>query len=171
MAMVSSDVQPVSGPGRAAVCAPWTRPKRMVWQVPSSGRDGARRALRLDRLQGLSRVEAFEEHLAAALNSGVWVFFDGTEPLLLAGRAPAGSLGGLRIVIGPDERGTPRFHVLGPGVDASFALADGAFLAGESDRRRTDLIRYWYRHAQPHLIRVWNDTRSFHHQDDPIGAA
>lgn len=171
MPVFSSDLQQVSAPGRLAVYAPWTRQKRAVWQVPASGQGGARQALRLDQLPGFSRIEEFEEHLATTLASGVCVFFDGTEPLLLSGQAPAGTLGGLRIVIGPDDLGASRFHILGPGVDASFAMADGAFLAGEADRRRTALIRYWYRHAQPHLIRVWNGTRSLQLPANPIGAA
>lgn len=173
MPFLSSDLQPHPAPARVAAHAPWLRPKRSGWQVPLAGAAAhdARQVLRLDRLPELSSFEAFEEHLATVLNSGVCVFFDGAEPLLLAGQSTAGAVSGLRIVIGLDERGASRFHVLGPGVDASFAMADGAFLAGESDRRRTDLIRYWYQHAKPHLIKVWNDSRSFQPPVGPHDAA
>ena len=173
MPLLSSDLQSHFTPARLAAHAPWLRPKRTMWQVPLArpAGGGAQQALRLDRLQSFSRLEAFEEHLATVLSSGVCVFFEGAEPLLLAGQGTMGAVGGLRIVIGLDERGVSRFHVLGPGVDAAFALADGTFLAGESDRRRIDLIRYWYQHAKPHLIRAWNDAHSFHHPAGPVDAA
>jgi hypothetical protein len=116
-------------------------------------------------------MEDFEEHLATVLNSGLCVYFDGAEALLLFGRAPLGSVGGLRIEIGRETSAPLRFHVLGPGVDASFAQADGSFLAGASDRRRIDLIRYWYQHARPHLLRAWNDTRVPRRPVGPIDAA
>ncbi|WP_257303988.1 hypothetical protein [Geothrix campi] len=132
---------------------------------------GPQQALRLDLLPGFSRIEAFEEHLAAALNSGVCVYFDEAEALLLSGRAPDGILSGLRIVLGPEAQVPARFHILGPGVDASFAFADGSFLAGEADRRRIDLIRYWYQHAKPHLIQVWKAGRSPSRPAGSIGAA
>lgn len=173
MPLFSSDLQAHSAPARIAAYAPWLRPKRAMWQVPLAGpaADDARQVLQLDRLHGLSSFEAFEEHLATVLSSGVCVFFDGAEPLLLAGQGTVAAVSGLRIVIGLDERGASRFHVLGPGVDASFAMADGAFLAGEADRRRIDLIRYWYQHAKPHLIKAWNDSRSFHPPVGPHDAA
>lgn len=120
---------------------------------------GISRGLGMNRLSAFSWVEAFEEHLAVVLSSGTCVFFVGERPVVLAGR-PSAPVRGLRIVIGFDGHGASRFHVLGPGVDASFAMTDGTFLAGEADRRRIDLIRYWYQHAKPHLIRVWNDTHS-----------
>jgi len=126
----------------------------VVVPVPAESR--AKQVLGLQRLSRFSRIEEFEQHLSAALNSGIRVFFDGAEPRVLFGQAPEVALTGLRLVFGLDERGVSRFHVLGPGLDASFVLADGAFLAGEADRRRIDLIRYWYRHAKPHLIRAWN---------------
>ncbi|WP_243301207.1 hypothetical protein [Geothrix oryzisoli] len=132
---------------------------------------GDHQALALERLPGFSRIEEFEDHLASALSSGICVYFDGPEAWLLAGTPLAGTPSSLRIEIGTGMLCPPRFHVLGPGVDASFAIADGALLAGESDRRRIDLIRYWYQKAKPHLIRVWNETRSSRHPVGPIDAA
>jgi len=151
----------------------WSRRRGPARPILAAGflTSGVHQALRFDRLSGLSRIEDFEDHLATALNSGVCVFFDGAETLLLSGKAPAGTVNGLRIKIGPEDQAPSRFHVLGPGVDASFATADGTFLAGESNRRRIDLIRYWYQNAKPHLARIWNDTCSLNRSAGPIGAA
>ncbi len=132
---------------------------------------GVYQALRFDRLPEFSRIEDFEDHLAAVLSSDIYVFFDGAETLLLSGRAPAGSIHGLRIELGPEDRAPLRFHVLGPGVDASFATVDGTFLVGEANRRRIDLIRYWYHNAKPYLMRVWNATHSAKGPAGPIDAA
>jgi hypothetical protein len=132
---------------------------------------GVRQSLRFEQLPEFSRVEDFEDHLATVLSSGVCVFFDGAETLLLSGRAPAGSLQGLRIEFGPEGCAHSRFHILGPGVDASFTTADGTFLAGEANRRRIDLVRYWYHNAKPHLLRVWNATHSPNRSAGPIDAA
>jgi hypothetical protein len=164
MHVLTSDLQPQPAWVRHVSPARGARQKSGVQQLPAPARaeSDARQILGLQQLADFSRLEAFEHHLAAALSSGIRVFFDGGEPLLLSGEAPAVPEGNLRIVIGLDEGGASRFHVLGPGLDASFAMADGSFLAGDADRRRIDLIRYWYRHAKPHLIRTWNDTRSFH---------
>jgi hypothetical protein len=116
--------------------------------------------LRFDQLAGFDRIEDFEDHLQKALASGACVFFDGEKPLLLSGRPIADFAQGLHIEIRSTAHAPETFHVLGPGMDASFALGDGTFLAGESNRRRIDLIRYWYGHAKPHLIRIWHATRS-----------
>jgi len=121
---------------------------------------GVQARLRFDLLAGFYRIEDFEDHLQNVLGSGTCVFFDGEKPLLLSGRPLAGLAPGLRLEIRSTALAPRTFHILGPGMDASFALADGIFLAGESNRRRIDLIRYWYGHAKPHLIRVWQATRS-----------
>lgn len=144
-------------------------PARPVF-APETLTGGVHQGLRFDRLREFSRIEDFEDHLAAVLNSGICVFFDGGEPLLLSGKAPAGIVSGLRI-IGPKDQAPSRFHVLGPGIDASFATVDGTFLAGESNRRRIDLIRYWYQNAKPHLDRIWNATCALHRSAGPIDAA
>jgi len=170
MHVLSSDLQPQPALVRQISHAPRAPQKHVGRPVPAPAcaEGSAKKALGLQWLADFSRLEAFEHHLALALNSGIRVFFDGVVPLFLSGEAPVVPEGDLRIVIGLDERGTSRFHVLGPGLDASFAMADGAFLAGDADRRRIDLIRYWYQHAKPHLIRVWNHAHSFPGSVDPL---
>jgi hypothetical protein len=151
----------------------WTRRRAPAQPVLAAETltGGVHQALRFDRLPDYTRIEDFEDHLATVLKSGVCVFFDGAEPLLLSGRAPAGAWHGLRLELGPEEQAPLRFHVLGPGVDASFATVDGTFLAGEANRRRIDLIRYWYHNAKPYLMRVWNATHSAKGPAGPIDAA
>jgi hypothetical protein len=173
MPPLPTDLQRETTPTYLASLSTWTRrrcPARSTL-APGFPAGGAPPSLRFDRLRGFSRIEEFEEHLATVLNSGLCVYFDGAEALLLFGRAPLGSVGDLRIEIGPGAQAPSRFHVLGPGVDASFAQADGSFLAGASDRRRIDLVRYWYQQARPHLLRVWNATRMPRRPVGPIDAA
>lgn len=156
-----SDIPTPSAPVCLTSRSVWNRRQRAVWALKGPDLDGIRPRLDFERLAGLTQVEAFEEHLIQVLNSGARVFFEDGEPRIVEGPAPAHPLPGLRLVIGFDAHGTSRFHVLGAGADASFAVADGVLLAGGSDRRQTDLIRYWYLHAKPHLIKAWNDSRSF----------
>ena len=173
MPLSSSDLQRQTTPAYLASVSTWTRRRGPAQPVLAAEfpTGGVGQALRFDRLPEFSRIEDFEDHLSTVLNSGVCVFFDGAETLLLSGRAPAGPWRGLRIELGPEDRAPLRFHVLGPGVDASFATADGTFLAGEANRRRIDLIRYWYHNAKPYLMRVWNDTHSPSRSAGPIDAA
>src|SRR5512133_4387830 len=142
MPLSSSDLQRQAAPAHLASVSTWIRRRGSAQPVLAAEfpTGSICQALRFDRLPEFSRIEDFEDHLATVLSSGVCVFFDGAEPLLLSGRAPAGSWRGLRIELGSEDQAPLRFHVLGPGVDASFATVDGTFLAGESNRRRIDLI-------------------------------
>lgn len=173
MPLNSSNLQRQAAPACLAALSTWTRRRGPAQSVLAAElpTDEVCQTLRFHRLPEFSRIEDFEDHLATVLSSGVCVFFEGAEPLLLSGRPPVGSLRGLRIEFGLEGRAPSRFHVLGPGVDASFATADGAFLAGESNRRRIDLIRYWYHNAKPYLMRVWGATHTSVRSAGPIDAA
>ncbi|WP_257308929.1 hypothetical protein [Geothrix fuzhouensis] len=173
MPVSSINLQRQVAPACSASLSAWTRRRGPAQPVLTAEfpTDVVCQTLRFHRLPEFSRIEDFEDHLATVLNSGVCVFFEGAEPLLLSGRPLVGSLRGLRIELGPEGRAPSRFHVLGPGVDASFATTDGAFLAGEANRRRIDLIRYWYHNAKPYLLRVWNATHTPVRSAGPIDAA
>lgn len=169
----SPDLRRPTTPAGPASQSPWIRRRCPARQLPAAATraDGIHQALRLDRLPGFTRIEEFEEHLASFLSSGIWVYFDGADAWLRFGPTPPHPLDGLRIELGLEGRTPSRLHVLGPGADATFAIADGAFLAGAADRRRIDLVRYWYQYAKPHLLRVWSVARPAERPAGPVGEA
>ena len=155
MPIYASDIPTPAVPVCLTSRISWSRRKRPVWALQEPDLNGVHLRLGFGQLAGEVRIEAFEAHLTRLLNSGTCVFLGAGTPRVVGGPAPARPLQGLRLVIDSDEQGASRFHVLGAGVDTSFALADGTLVAGGSDHRRADLIRYWFLHAKPHLLKAW----------------
>jgi hypothetical protein len=75
-------------------------------------------------------------------------------------------LGSLRIVIHPNEHPPPHFHVIGSGINASFAIDNCALLRGDIGSRERQLVEYWHRRGRTRLVDVWNKTRP---SDCPVG--
>lgn len=124
------------------------------------------RLLGFNALPQFTQVGQFEEHLERFLGSGALVFWENGEPVLGFGRAQVDRVHGLRIEIRSREHAPPHFHVVAPGVNASFSIADGSLIAGSIGHRQKDLVRFWYHQAKVELIRVWNESRP---ADCPVG--
>ncbi|MBI1976153.1 MAG: DUF4160 domain-containing protein [Candidatus Omnitrophica bacterium] len=73
---------------------------------------------------------------------------------------------GLKVEIRHKEHPPPHFHVLGDGVDASFAIVSGELLKGKIDSRRRYLVKWWQQQGCNKLIQIWNSTRP---SDCPVG--
>jgi hypothetical protein len=65
----------------------------------------------------------------------------------------------LRIEVYPDEHPPPHFHVVYPGVNASFALSDGSLIKGQIGNRERALVKWWYDRSRKFVIQAWNDSR------------
>jgi hypothetical protein len=103
------------------------------------------------------------ECLLLLLSGGYSVWEDGH---LLEIRALVDSLNGMKIVIHTREHGPAHFHVIAPGINASFSIADCRQLTGEISSRERRLVEYWHISARSRLIDVWNSTRP---SDCPVG--
>ncbi len=111
-------------------------------------------------LEPVQNLAELAEHLERFLNSGCYIWFEPNgERLLLFGRALVDKIRGLKIHIYPDEHAPPHFHVVAPGIDAAFSIADCSLIKGSVDSKTRDLIVYWYGAARPKLVEVWNNTR------------
>jgi hypothetical protein len=72
----------------------------------------------------------------------------------------------LRIEVRSDEHPPPHFHIVGPGIDASYTIEDCSPLNGRLDGRKERLLRKWFRGCHSKLIQIWNDSRP---TDCPVG--
>jgi hypothetical protein len=114
----------------------------------------------------LSKAESLEDLtrvLFLLITGGYSVWTDGR---LLNIRALVEALGSLRIVIHPNEHPPPHFHVIGSGINASFAIDNCALLRGDIGSRERQLVEYWHRRGRTRLVDVWNKTRP---SDCPVG--
>lgn len=128
--------------------------------------DVALRMLGFDKIRNFSKLEEFETHLQAFLNSGVKIHVVDGVPRVMFIRQHVDQINGLRIDIYAREHAPPHFHVKGNGVDTSFAIADCALLAGKISQRDEELVRFWYSESKAKLLEVWNATRP---GDCPVG--
>ena len=101
--------------------------------------------------------------LLLLLSGGYSVWEDGH---LYEVRALVAALGGLKIIIHTREHGPAHFHVVAPGIDASFAIDGCRLLEGELSGRERRLIEYWHSSARSTLVKIWNSTRP---SDCPVG--
>ena len=107
------------------------------------------------------QVEEFETHLEEFLNSSASILWEDGQQILGIGKALVGQVSGLRIEIRPREHAPPHFHVIGPGINASFSISNGEHLAGNLDSRQINKIQFWYEFSKHKLIQVWNETRPY----------
>jgi hypothetical protein len=114
-------------------------------------------------IAGASSLDDLAAALETLLSGGYSVWTDGR---LIQIKALVGRVSGLRIVVYPREHPPPHFHVVAPGLNASFSILDGSPLEGELDAARLRLIQYWFRRSRPKLIAAWNAARP---TDCPVG--
>jgi hypothetical protein len=131
------------------------RPLQLPSDVPSD------RAIDLDaivryRIASSDTLEQSAACLLRLLSGGFAVWEDGR---LLEIRVLVAVLNRLTIVIHTREHGPAHFHVLAPGINASFAITDCTLLEGEISGKDRRLIEYWHGAARPTLVHVWNSTR------------
>lgn len=81
-------------------------------------------------------------------------------------RAQIARLESLRIEIRLREHAPPHFHVMAPGIDASFAIEDCRLIADNVDGGTQRKIEVWFRGSRAVLVRTWNTTRP---SDCPVG--
>ena len=67
--------------------------------------------------------------------------------------------GSVRIEVRPNEHPPPHFHAIGPGINASFAIADGSKLDGKGGRNEIRIVECCYSGARDLFIQAWNETR------------
>ena len=75
-------------------------------------------------------------------------------------------IAGLAVTVLPREHPPPHFHVVGPDVDATFSILDGAHLTGKLSSKERRAVAHWYPRSRDLLIRHWNQTRP---SDCPVG--
>jgi len=115
-----------------------------------------------DRIRKCQTLDDLTFVLAILLQqNSVWE--DGT---LLVIRQLVSYVSGLRIEIFPNEHPPPHFHVTAADIDATFSVQECSLLNGTIGGRQKDLVQWWYKHARPKLIQIWNDTRP---TDCPVG--
>lgn len=107
----------------------------------------------------LSSFDDFTAWLEAILHNPCSVWEDDGKLFLLESKQLVARLNGLKIEIYSNEHPPPHFHVKSPNVDASFDIENCDLLKGKVSSRDSSKIRYWYQHAKPVLIEVWNSTR------------
>jgi hypothetical protein len=115
------------------------------------------------RIQASGDLHDVAACLRLLLSGGFSVWDDGR---LLETRVLVDRIDRLKIVIHTREHGPPHFHVSAPGIDAAFSIGRCELLFGAVSGKERRLIKYWYEHARPLLIRTWNATRS---ADCPVG--
>lgn len=114
---------------------------------------------KISAARNLDELAATLEHL---LSSGM-VMFDGQ---LIFTRKLVARVQGVRIAINPREHAPPHFHILAPGLNASFTIDSCSLLAGEISANHQRLVEKWFMSARPLLVREWNATRP---SDCPVG--
>jgi hypothetical protein len=88
------------------------------------------------------------------------VQFDDDGTLLLFGsKQHVDRINGLTIQVLPREHPPPHFHVIGPGINASFSILDGTHLAGDLSSKQRKAVEFWYPRSRPLLVHTWNQTR------------
>jgi len=115
------------------------------------------------RITNSGNLTESAECLLLLLSGGYSVWTDGR---LLETRVLVATLNRLKISIYPREHAPAHFHVVAPGINASFAIADCRLLEGAIPGRERRLIEYWHASARPKLIETWNTTRP---ADCPVG--
>lgn len=114
----------------------------------------------------ISRSATLEDSatcLLLLLAGGYSVWDDGR---LYEIRVLVATINRLKISIYPREHAPAHFHVVAPGINASFAITDCRLLDGGIPTRERRLVEYWHASARPTLITVWNATRP---TDCPVG--
>lgn len=114
------------------------------------------------RIGAAGGLNELAETLASLLGGG-YVLSGGQ---LMMTRAQVARLAGFRIEVRPREHPPAHFHVVGGGIDATFAVGDCQYLGGSIDRASEQLVRWWYQSARSQMISEWNRTRP---SDCPVG--
>lgn len=91
-----------------------------------------------------------------------------TNGRLLSIRQRVDYVDGLRIEVYPDEHPPPHFHVKGANIDATFNILDCTYINGHIRPREEKLVKWWYQHSRPALIKIWNETRPSNCSVGPI---
>lgn len=120
-----------------------------------------------EQAESCRSIEDLSDFLSAFLAWGILIEEgpDGREDASIA-RFTVQRLGRLRIEIRPREHGVPHFHVVGGGINASFAIETGEHLAGEIESSERKRIEVWCRGSREQLIKAWNNSRP---DDCPVG--
>lgn len=115
------------------------------------------------RIANSGTLEESARCLFLLLTGGYSVWEDGR---LIEIRGLVHQIHGLKISIYSREHGPPHFHVIAPGINASFAIADCRPLEGHLAGRELSLVRYWHASARSTLVAAWNASRP---TDCPVG--
>lgn len=122
---------------------------------------------RVDVEQKIAAAEGLED-LSAALEQillgGYSIWDDGS--LYEIKQLVTWLTNALRVEIRMREHSPPHFHVVGGGVDASFAIADCEPLSGKVGSRELRLIKWFHARSKSKLVSIWNATRP---SDCPVG--
>lgn len=109
-----------------------------------------------ERTESASSIEDATAILEELLSGGYSIWDDGSLYFI---KQLVAKVNNLRIEVFPDEHPPPHFHVVYPGVNASFALADGSLIKGQIGRREHGLVKWWYDRKRSLVIKAWNDSR------------
>ena len=102
-------------------------------------------------------LDALAAVLQRLLNSRVSVWTDGSLYFI---RERVAAINGLRLEVYPNDHMPPHFHMVGPGVSASFSLSDRSLLAGTAGSKDVRLVRWSFENGgQERLQEAWNATR------------
>ncbi|MDO9545659.1 MAG: DUF4160 domain-containing protein [Pelolinea sp.] len=110
-------------------------------------------------LEGLTSFQELSLYLESLLNDSCSVMLFEGELVLLEIKALVDNVRGMRIEIYPNEHQPPHFHIKSSDFQASFRIDDCSLIAGNINGGNYRKILYWYEHAKPKLIEIWNKTR------------
>ena len=109
-----------------------------------------------EKVASANDLAAATETLALLLSGGYSVWTDGT---LYNIKQLVARVNGLNIEVFAREHPPPHFHISGGGIDATFSLADCAYLKGRIGGRERALVEWWYQRSRSTLVRAWNESR------------
>jgi hypothetical protein len=108
------------------------------------------------RTERVTTVEEAATILEELLGGGYSIWDDGSLYFI---KQLVAKVNNLRIEVFPDEHPPPHFHVVYPGVNASFALSNCSLLKGHIGNRERGLVKWWYDRSRALVIKAWNESR------------
>ena len=109
-----------------------------------------------ERTERAATLEEAAAILTELLGGGYSIWDDGSLCFI---RQLVAKVNNLRIEVFPNEHPPPHFHVVFPGGNASFALADCSLIKGHISNGERALVKWWYDRSRALVIKSWNDSR------------